>query len=90
MIIFHLLAPLSFRCGAVPDKAGRHALLRYLQYLQYLPVFKNARKPSVHAGLRETPKWQFIEPKVAIYRTLGGNLSNLGWQFIELVVHGHF
>ena len=68
-----------------PHEKGRQRYYRYLQYLQYLPVFKNARQTSVHAGFRENPKWQFLEPWVAISRTLGGNFSNLKWQFLELV-----
>lgn len=64
---------------------GLRAHIQILQYLQYLPIFENALKPSADAGLRETPKWQFLVLKVAISRTEGGNFSKVGWQFLELV-----
>ena len=57
--------------GSRPFYGAADLYYRYLQYLQYLPVFKNARRPSVHAGFRETPKWQFLELWVAIFRTCG-------------------
>ena len=47
-------------CGA----AG----IQILQILQNLPIFENARPPSLQAGLRENPKWQFLESWVAISR----------------------
>ena len=59
--------------------------IQILQILQNLPIFENALKRSPGAALRENPKWQFLELKVAISRTLGGNFSNFGWQFLEPV-----
>ena len=64
-------------CGA----AG----IQILQILQNLPIFENARPLSLQAGLRENPKWQFLELKVAISRTESGNFSKVGWQFLEPV-----
>ena len=64
-------------CGA----AG----IQILQILQNLPIFENARPPSLQAAFGENPKWQFLESWVAISRKLGGNFSKVGWQFLEPV-----
>ena len=64
-----LSAPKNAVSAAALISKGCSGTYRYLQYLQYLPIFENGLYSSADAGLRETPKWQFLEPRVAISRT---------------------
>ena len=57
--------------------------LQILQILQNLPDFENATQPSNHKGLRQNPKYQFIELRVPIYRTESTKKSNWEYQKIE-------
>ena len=63
--------------------------LQILQILQNLPDFENATQPSNHKGLRQNPKYQFIELRVPKNRTESTKKSKvvLGCSYIMVAIY---